>query len=149
MSANLPSGSAEEGRSEAEIAARTQRPRPSRPTWARPWTRDHVHQLLTNEKYIGNNVYNRTSFKLKKKRVQNPPEMWVYSFNHLARWQDATRSYPGSEPILNAVRQRLIEHIRNPFIADRYTGHYLICSAGPRSPQNAWHDYHRLRLRRH
>jgi hypothetical protein len=32
---------------------------------------------LTNEKYIGNNVYNRRSFKLKKKRVVNTPDMWV------------------------------------------------------------------------
>jgi hypothetical protein len=36
-----------------------------------------VHQILTNEKYIGNNVYHRTSFKLKRKHVQNPPEMWI------------------------------------------------------------------------
>jgi DNA invertase Pin-like site-specific DNA recombinase len=43
----------------------------------RPWTRGTVNQVLTNEKYIGNNVYNRTSFKLKKTHVQNPPEMWV------------------------------------------------------------------------
>jgi DNA invertase Pin-like site-specific DNA recombinase len=43
----------------------------------RPWTRGIVHQVLTNEKYIGNNVYNRISFKLKRKRVRNPPEMWV------------------------------------------------------------------------
>jgi DNA invertase Pin-like site-specific DNA recombinase len=43
----------------------------------RPWTRSMVHQILANEKYIGNNVYNRVSFKLKKKRVVNPPEMWV------------------------------------------------------------------------
>src|SRR3954468_3314570 len=27
----------------------------------RPWTRGTVHQLLTNEKYVGDNVYNRTS----------------------------------------------------------------------------------------
>lgn len=33
----------------------------------RPWTRGVVHQILTNEKYIGNNVFNRTSFKLKIK----------------------------------------------------------------------------------
>ena len=31
----------------------------------RPWTRGTVHQVLTNEKYIGNNVYNRASFKLR------------------------------------------------------------------------------------
>jgi DNA invertase Pin-like site-specific DNA recombinase len=43
----------------------------------RPWTRATIHQLLTNEKYVGHNVYNRVSFKLKRKRVRNPPEMWV------------------------------------------------------------------------
>lgn len=43
----------------------------------RPWTRGTVHQVLTNEKYIGNNVYNRTSFKLKRKRVSNPRDMWI------------------------------------------------------------------------
>lgn len=43
----------------------------------RPWTRGIVHEILTNEKYVGHNVYNRVSFKLKKKRVKNPPEMWV------------------------------------------------------------------------
>ncbi len=43
----------------------------------RSWTRGTVHQVLTNEKYIGNNVYNRTSFKLKKKHVRNSPDMWV------------------------------------------------------------------------
>src|SRR6185436_17748920 len=43
----------------------------------RAWTRCTVHQILTNEKYIGNNVYHRTSFKLKRKHVENPPEMWI------------------------------------------------------------------------
>ena len=43
----------------------------------RPWTRATVHQVLTNEKYLGHNVYNRTSFKLKKRRVRNPPDIWV------------------------------------------------------------------------
>ena len=43
----------------------------------RPWTQGTVHEVLTNEKYIGNNVYNRISFKLKKKRVTNPPDMWI------------------------------------------------------------------------
>jgi hypothetical protein len=31
------------------------------------------------EKYVGNNVYNRTSFKLKAQRVINPPDMWIRS----------------------------------------------------------------------
>jgi DNA invertase Pin-like site-specific DNA recombinase len=43
----------------------------------RLWTRGTVHEVLTNEKYAGQNVFNRVSFKLKKKRVHNPPEMWV------------------------------------------------------------------------
>ena len=43
----------------------------------RPWTRGTVHQVLINEKYIGNNVWNRRSFKLKKKRVRNSPDMWI------------------------------------------------------------------------
>lgn len=42
-----------------------------------PWTRGTVHQVLTNEKYIGNNVYNRTSFKLKQRHVRNTPDLWV------------------------------------------------------------------------
>src|SRR5467141_3598848 len=45
--------------------------------FARPWTRSSVHQILTNEKYIGNNVFNRVSFKLKQKRVVNSRETWV------------------------------------------------------------------------
>jgi len=45
----------------------------------RPWTRGTVHQILINEKYIGNNVWNRGSFKLKKKRVRNSPDMWIRS----------------------------------------------------------------------
>lgn len=43
----------------------------------RPWTRGTVHQILINEKYIGSNVWNRISYKLKKKRVRNDPDMWI------------------------------------------------------------------------
>lgn len=43
----------------------------------RPWTRALVHQILINEKYAGHNVYNRISFKLKQRRVVNPPTMLV------------------------------------------------------------------------
>ncbi|WP_338014076.1 recombinase family protein [Bradyrhizobium canariense] len=45
--------------------------------FGRLWTRGTIHEILTNEKYVGNNIYNRVSFKLKQKRVVNPPEMWV------------------------------------------------------------------------
>ena len=43
----------------------------------RPWTRASIHQILTNPKYVGTNVYNRQSFKLKQKRINNPPDMWI------------------------------------------------------------------------
>jgi DNA invertase Pin-like site-specific DNA recombinase len=43
----------------------------------RTWTRGTVHQVLINEKYVGDNVWNRSSFKLKKKHVRNTPEMWI------------------------------------------------------------------------
>ena len=43
----------------------------------RPWTRASIHQILTNEKYIGNNIFNRVSYKLKQRRVVNPRETWV------------------------------------------------------------------------
>jgi hypothetical protein len=45
--------------------------------FGRAWTRGTVHEVLTNEKYIGNNVYHRTSFKLKRKHVVNPPDRWI------------------------------------------------------------------------
>ena len=45
--------------------------------FGRAWNRGTVHQVLTSEKYIGNNVYHRTSCKLKKKHVNNPPDKWV------------------------------------------------------------------------
>jgi DNA invertase Pin-like site-specific DNA recombinase len=67
---------ASNGKSEADIA-KLLNERGINTDYSRPWTRSTVHQLLTNEKYIGNNVWNRRSFKLKKKRVANAPEIWV------------------------------------------------------------------------
>jgi DNA invertase Pin-like site-specific DNA recombinase len=63
-------------RTEREIAA-TLNAEGFRTDLSRLWTRGTVHQVLTNEKYIGHNVYNRASFKLQMKRVVNPPSMWV------------------------------------------------------------------------
>ena len=66
----------EEGKQELEIATALNA-RGILTDLGRPWTRGTVHEVLTNEKYIGNNVYNRTSFKLKQKHVVNPPEEWI------------------------------------------------------------------------
>jgi DNA invertase Pin-like site-specific DNA recombinase len=65
-----------EGKSESEIA-KSLNAQGVVTDFGRAWTRGTVHQVLTNEKYIGNNVYHRTSFKLKLKHVVNPQERWI------------------------------------------------------------------------
>ena len=65
-----------EGKSESEIAA-ILNAQGIVTDFGRAWNRVTVHQILTNEKYIGNNVYHRTSCKLKKKHVVNPPDKWI------------------------------------------------------------------------
>jgi len=65
-----------EGKTESEIA-KLLNSKGIATDFGRAWTRATVHEVLTNEKYIGNNVYHRTSFKLKLKHVENPPEKWV------------------------------------------------------------------------
>jgi DNA invertase Pin-like site-specific DNA recombinase len=62
----------------------------------RPWKRESVHQVLSNEKYLGNNVWNRQSFKLKRKRVKNDATQLV-------------RADGVFEPI---VDRKLFEHAR-------------------------------------
>jgi hypothetical protein len=66
----------EEGKSEREIALVLNQ-RGVMSDLGRLWTRASIHQILTNEKYIGNNIFNRVSYKLKQRRVVNQPETWV------------------------------------------------------------------------
>ncbi len=66
----------EEGKLEPEIADLLNN-RGVRTDDGRFWTRGRVHQVLTNPKYVGDNVWNRISYKLKKLRVRNSPNMWV------------------------------------------------------------------------
>jgi DNA invertase Pin-like site-specific DNA recombinase len=66
----------EDGKCESDIAELLNA-RGIRTDLGREWTRGTVHQILINEKYIGNNVWNRASFKLKRKRVHNSPDMWI------------------------------------------------------------------------
>jgi DNA invertase Pin-like site-specific DNA recombinase len=75
----------------------------------RPWTRATVHQVLTNPKYIGANIYNRRSFKLKHKRIKNPVQMWI--------WRDGA-----FEPIVTAVlfeQARAIIESRHHHLSDQ------------------------------
>ncbi|WP_396604604.1 recombinase family protein [Bradyrhizobium sp. YCK136] len=65
-----------EGQSEREIALVLNQ-RGIMSDFGRPWTRASIHQILTNEKYIGNNIFNRVSYKLKQRRVVNQRDTWV------------------------------------------------------------------------
>lgn len=65
-----------DGLSETEIASRLNCSA-IRTDLGREWNRATVHEVLINEKYIGSNVYNRVSFKLRKLRVVNPSDMWI------------------------------------------------------------------------
>jgi DNA invertase Pin-like site-specific DNA recombinase len=76
----------------------------------KPWTRGTVHQVLTNPKYSGANVYNRRSFKLKRKRVKNPPEIWV-------RREDAFRPIVTMEQFAEALA--IIESRHRHFTEDQ------------------------------
>jgi hypothetical protein len=74
----------------------------------RPWTRGTVHQVLTNEKYIGNNVYNRVSFKLKNKRVVNHPDMWIRADGAFAAIVDSS-VFQAAQRIIQARCIRLTD----------------------------------------
>jgi len=45
------------------------------------WTMLTIHNILTNETYIGHSVYGRDSVKLGQKRVINPPDTWIRHHN--------------------------------------------------------------------
>lgn len=97
----------EHGRSESQIAAELNR-QGILTDLDRTWTRGSVHQLLINEKYIGNNVWGRTSFKLKTAHVQNAPEDWVRSDGAFAGIVEASL-YERAQEIINARSDRLTD----------------------------------------
>ena len=41
------------------------------------WQKVAVHTVLNNEKYIGNSIFNRSSIRLKSKRVNVPQDRWI------------------------------------------------------------------------
>lgn len=66
-----------QGMKEREIADTLNRDGLENTEVHRPWTSATVRQILTNEKYVGHNIFNRKSFKLKLRRVKNAPAEWV------------------------------------------------------------------------
>jgi DNA invertase Pin-like site-specific DNA recombinase len=64
------------GNNETEIAAQLNA-QEVKNHFGRPWTRGTVCEVLTNEKYVGNNLFNRTSGKMKSKAKPNPENEWI------------------------------------------------------------------------
>ncbi|MDH2352278.1 recombinase family protein [Bradyrhizobium sp. SSUT112] len=48
-----------------------------RTTRGRSWDRETIRKILANETYTGSLIFNRASFKLKQRRVDNPRDMWI------------------------------------------------------------------------
>lgn len=108
----------------------------------REWSRGTVHQILTNEKYIGHNVFNRTSAKLKKRRIANAPEMWVRAENvfeqviapetfHIARGIIRERSRKFSE-------QEMLDRLRSLFEKYGYISGLIIDEASDAPSSSAY-----------
>ena len=99
----------------------------------RSWTRGTVHQILTNEKYIGNNVYNRRSFKLKKKRVENDPDIWIRADNAFEAIVDPQLFYTAQGMIRERNRkftdEEMLERLKRLFDHHRYLSGLVIDEA--------------------
>ena len=110
----------DEGTNEFEIARRLNA-MSVRTDVDREWTRGTVHEVLTNEKYIGNNVYNRISFKLKKHRVANTSDMWIRKEDAFAPVVSPTLFYTAQGIIRERSRrytdEDLLERLRTLYQA--------------------------------
>lgn len=109
----------------------------------RPWTRATIHQVLTNEKYIGNNIYNRQSFKLKNKRVLNTPEMWVRADAAFEPIVDPQMFYTVQEIIRERNRhfsdKEMLEHLNHLFTQHGYLCGIIIDEAANMPSSGAYH----------
>ena len=91
--------------------------------FGRPWSRNLVRTVLTNEKYIGNSVFGRFSQRLRTPQVINPPEAWLRRsgayepivsqelFQAAAvvrRWN--RKAYVSKQDILESLRTLLRKH---------------------------------------
>jgi DNA invertase Pin-like site-specific DNA recombinase len=122
----------EDGKTESEIAAQLN-DRGVLTDLGRPWTRGTVHQILINEKYIGNNVWNRISFKLKKRRTHNEPDTWVRAEGVFDAIVDKAL-FDAAQAIIGARSHRLsdeemLDGLRGMFEARGYLSGLIICNS--------------------
>lgn len=120
-----------DGLGDTEIAARLNELAVASETM-RPWTAWLVRGILTNEKYLGNLVFNRRSFKLSRDVVHNPPDEWVRRdslfpslisrsmFERAVETRRQRREGPTDEELLAMLRMVYQEHgrITSSFVSD-------------------------------
>lgn len=87
--------------------------------YGRPWTRNMVHTIVTNPKYIGANVTNRWTYKLGTTGRRNPREKWLVrentwepivdaeTFNKAQKVLDVRRKRYTDEDLLNSLKALL------------------------------------------
>lgn len=90
----------------------------------RPWSKHMVRQVLIAERYVGTNVYNRSSTKLGTTKVYNPRKEWIRReeafepivsariFNAAQRIKRSARNEYSDEQLLAHLRRVLAEHGR-------------------------------------
>ena len=84
----------------------------------RAWTRDTVHQLLINPKYIGSNVFNRISRKVGERRRTNPASMWIRRDGAFEAIVPLAKFIRAQEIVQHRAEQmltdqRLLDHLRD------------------------------------
>ncbi|WP_294642448.1 recombinase family protein [uncultured Aureimonas sp.] len=88
----------------------------------RAWTRGTIHQILINEKYIGHNVWGRTSFKLKKSRSKVPSSAWIRSDGSFEAIVDPA-AFQAAQAIIRARSERLSDATMLQLLAAAFERH--------------------------
>jgi hypothetical protein len=93
----------------------------------RRWTAGSVQQVLSNEKYIGNNVFNRASAKLKNKRIANPPDMWIRAVGAFPAIVDP-ELFTAAQAVLAMRNRQLSDDEMLALLKELYTKHGRLSS---------------------
>lgn len=91
----------------------------------RPWSRGTVHQLLINEKYVGDNVWARTSFKLKREHVQNAKDNWIRAEGAFTPIVDRV-TFAAARAIIEARSERLSDSAMLDLLSAVFAGNGLL-----------------------
>jgi len=86
------------------------------------WNRSKIHAILTNQRLTGNYFYNKSSNKLKSKRMNNPESEWIKyegflepiipdeKFQLVQRIIRERSAHLSDNDVLNYLKEKLLEH---------------------------------------